>query len=179
MGATWETISFTLHALGAHRQQSTALAMGHTLLYLLAPLWINAFAYMTLARAAHLLSPRRRAGPFKSTVLSKVFVWADVATFLVQGAGGSVASGPDVEPNTLKWGLRVYMIGMGLQEGAILCFVGLMVAFQREMRAVDVVAVAGRTAMGWKGMLYALYAVLAAITVREASVSLSYFSDQQ
>jgi len=179
MGALWETIAFILHALGAHNQQNVSYSIGHTLLFLLAPLWVNAFAYMSLARMVHMLLPDRRVLGVPSTVISKLFVWADVITFLVQAAGGSMA-GPGDDPNTTKLGLKIYMIGIGLQEGAILGFVGLMVSFQLKMRALEggvtpyadiedggsVYRIAHRR---WKGILYALYVVLAAITVRRVS----------
>lgn len=180
MGASWETFSFILHALGSRSQQNMGYSIGHTLLFLLAPLWINAFAYMTLARMVHLLIPGRRLLGVPSTVVGKMFVWADVATFMVQAAGGSMLSGDD--DHVAQLGLKIYMIGMGLQEGAILGFVGLMVAFQLKMRALEAGGggdvEAAVTAEGerlveqpassrrWKGVLYGMYVVLAAITVR-------------
>lgn len=180
MGAAWETISFILHTLGSHDQQSSAYAVGHLILFLLAPLWINAFVYMTLSRMVHMMIPDRRVLRIPSTVISKLFVWADVATFIVQAAGGSMTS-PGSDANTLKWGMRIYMIGMGLQEGAILGFLSLMIAFQLKMRELEASGAAYTTLEDagpayqvalrrWKGVFYALYAVLGAITVRRALV---------
>ncbi|KAH8888527.1 hypothetical protein GQ53DRAFT_795708 [Thozetella sp. PMI_491] len=177
MGGIWETVAFVLGALGAHDQQNATFAIGHQLLFLLAPLWINAFVYMTLSRMVHFYLPDQKVWFIKSHIMSKIFVWADVATFLVQAAGGSMAS-PGSDANTVKIGLNVYTAGVGLQEGFIVIFVGLMVIFHRRANEVDrqgsyrlpgdeqdEVFVPKR---GWKATTYSLYVVLALITMRIA-----------
>lgn len=181
MGALWEFISFATGAMGAHDQQNAGLATAHFILFFLAPLWINAFVYMTLARMVHFFVPTRSVGPFHGAAMSKYFVWADVVTFLVQAAGGSMAS-PDADPSTVDIGLKVYMVGIGVQQGCILAFTCLMVVFHRKMIALDAEGGAGyvgdrRTERvggenpgprrrGWHTLLYALYGVLIAISVR-------------
>ncbi len=174
MGAVWETVAFILGALGAHDQQSSAYATGHILLFLLAPLWINAFIYMTLARMIFFYLPDQRVWIIKATTMSKLFVWLDVVTFLVQAAGGSMSS-PGSDANTIKIGLDLYSAGMGLQEFFILVFTGLMIVFHRKALTVDQGSAFRRATedqegyfvpkKGWKAQLFALYAVLALITV--------------
>lgn len=96
MGATWETVSFALHALGSKDQQNIAYASSAQILFLLAPLWINAFVYMTFTRAAWYYhyppGAQRRLLGIPITAITKIFVWADVLAFIVQGVGGSMAS---------------------------------------------------------------------------------------
>jgi hypothetical protein len=60
MGVTWELIAFITRALGAHNQQSQTLALIATLFFLLAPLWVNAYAYMTAGRLIWTYHPDRK-----------------------------------------------------------------------------------------------------------------------
>lgn len=50
MGVEWELAAFVVRALAAHRQNSEAFAIVSNILFLLAPLWINAYVYMTASR---------------------------------------------------------------------------------------------------------------------------------
>lgn len=170
MGATWETVSFILHALGAHDQQNSGYATSHQLLYLLAPLWINAFAYMTIARMVHYFLPDKTVWRIRGVSLAKYFVWADVLAFLVQAVGGIMAT-PQAGADVIKIGLNVYMGGMGLQEAFILFFIGLMVVFHRRARTLDAYAGAKRC-QDWRPLLYALYGALVAVTVSPGYLAL-------
>lgn len=72
---------------------------------------------------------------------------------------------PGNSSSTIKLGLDVYMGGVGLQEGFILVFVGLIFKFQREMIEVER---KGEIRVGrerWRGLVWVLYAVLALISV--------------
>ncbi|KAI9754743.1 MAG: hypothetical protein M1815_005442 [Lichina confinis] len=164
MGAAWETIAFILHARGSRDQQNIGYATAYQLLYLLAPLWINAFVYMTFARLVHYFLPEKAVWHMKAVGLAKWFVWADVISFVVQAVGGIMAS-PTASPEVIKAGINVYMGGMGLQQFFILCFVGLMVVFQRRITSLEQSGQAIRE-RPWRPALYALHAVLLCITVR-------------
>ncbi|KAL6867109.1 RTA1 like domain-containing protein [Trichoderma novae-zelandiae] len=185
MAAAWETTAFVLHALGAHDQQNEVFATVWQILFLLSPLWVNAFVYMTFARMVHFfLLPDRRVAFVKASHVSKLFVWADVLSFIVQAAGGIMVT-PGVSPSTQELGMHIYEGGIGLQEAFILCFLALMIAFHVRIRKQ------GRVRMqtvsreevtlnangaeyrqdteepkGALWLLYALYAVLAFITMR-------------
>lgn len=165
MGVLWETISFTMHALGSRDQQQAAFAVAWQLLFLLAPLWINAFVYMTFARVVHFYLPDRKVWVIKSQSMSKYFVWADVAAFLVQAVGGVMAS-PGAEPNIIKTGLNLYLAGMGIQMFFIVCFVGLMIVFHRAALQMEANGnTFNENKRSWKFLMYALYVALVAILV--------------
>lgn len=73
---------------------------------------------MTFGRLVHYFHPERRCAGLKAASIAKYFVWADVASFLVQATGGMMlnpGSGTDVQ----SIGLKVYMAGVGVQEGFI------------------------------------------------------------
>ena len=62
----------------------------------------------------------------------------------------------------LSSGLHIYMGGVGLQEVFIICFIGLAVRFQRQMRTETPMQDKPRALR----LLYVVYAVLVLITVR-------------
>jgi len=163
MGAFWETLAKVFGALGALDQQQIAYPTFHSLLFLLAPLWVNAFVYMTFARLVHHWLPEKRIKIIRATSIAKYFVIADMVSFIVQGAGGMMAS-PASPQRVVKAGLNVYMAGMGLQEAFILLFTFLMVLFQRRVKELEVTE-GTYCERNWRPLLYALHGALAAITV--------------
>lgn len=171
MGALWETVAFVTGALGAHDQQNGGYAVAHQVLFLLAPLWINAFVYMTFARMVYFFLPEKRVWVFRAAGMSKWFVWADVVSFIVQAAG-AVMTSPGSSGDVIQNGLHIYMAGIGLQEAFILCFMGLMVVFHRKAlqhdnfpQPLNFSGELENTKRYWKGLLYALYTVLIFISV--------------
>ncbi|OTA07160.1 hypothetical protein A9Z42_0080090 [Trichoderma parareesei] len=177
MAATWETTAFVFHAIGAHNQQTEAYAIVWQILFLLAPLWLNAFVYMTFARMVHFYMPDRKVSFVKASHVSKLFVWADILSFIVQAAGGVMVT-PSASASTQRLGMHIYEGGIGLQELFILCFLGLMIAFHVRVRKLGrpeedaLGADVGehlqemKKTRGALWLLYALYAVLAFITMR-------------
>lgn len=87
MGAAWEFTSFSLRVAGSLNQQSTGLASWGQLLFLLAPMWINAFDYMVLGRMIYFFVPEQQIWGIKGIKLTKIFVWLDVLSFVTQVAG--------------------------------------------------------------------------------------------
>ncbi|KAI1454697.1 RTA1 like protein-domain-containing protein [Annulohypoxylon moriforme] len=167
MGGIWETIAFILHSLGARDQQNEGYATAWQILFLLAPLWINASVYMTFARMSWFFLPDQRIGGIKPVSIAKYFVWADVLTFLIQAAGGVMTS-PGASSNIINIGLDIYLAGMGLQQFFIILFLGLMVTFHRRAAATPPEGVSDTDVKkpGWKPLLIALYVVLVLITTR-------------
>ncbi|RMZ69314.1 RTA1 domain-containing [Pyrenophora seminiperda CCB06] len=65
MAALWETGAYAFRALGSKNQQSAGIATVAQILVLVAPIWVNAFAYMVFARIVWFYSPTRRVGGWK------------------------------------------------------------------------------------------------------------------
>jgi hypothetical protein len=164
MATLWEFIAFFTQALGAHNQQNIGYATAHSLLFLLSPLWINAFVYMTFSRLVLYYLPEQSILRVKASSLAKYFVWADIVSFIVQAAGGIMA-GPGADPKVIKIGIDVYMAGIGLQEAFILFFIFLMITFHRRAIALERELMVRSRERSWRSLLFALYAVLLAITV--------------
>ncbi|KAF2830650.1 hypothetical protein CC86DRAFT_391517 [Ophiobolus disseminans] len=166
MAATWETAAFIIRAMGSHAQQNQAYATASQILFLLAPLWINAFVYMTAGRLIYTFHPEKRVWRFKAISLGKWFVWLDIFSFAVQATGGMMLS-PDNDAKTNDLGKKIYMSGVGVQEFFILVFLALIVKFHLDALRLERQGLL-RTTTGklWKWLTYALYAVLALITMR-------------
>jgi hypothetical protein len=171
MASTWETAAFILRSLGSQHQQSSAYATASQLLFLLAPLWINAFVYMTAGRLIYYLHPERKIWKFKAISLGKWFVWLDIFSFVVQGAGGMLLN-PGNDAKTMDAGKKIYMSGVGVQEFFILLFTGLIVKFHfdalrlERQGMLEVARGSGKRGQMWKWLTYSLYAVLMLITMR-------------
>lgn len=164
MGATWECVSFCLRVVGARDQQNLAVVISSTLLFLLAPLWINAFVYMVVARLVHYILPAQKLWGCKATWLTRIFVALDVLSFLVQGAGGSMMSNQEPgSQNIMRTGQQVYMIGMGVQGAFIVVFAAMTVAFYRKMTRE---AREGRNTTRAKILVWVMLAVMTLIMVR-------------
>ncbi len=164
MGALWETIAFVVHSLGTKDQQQIAYATVWTVLFLLAPLWINAFAYMTFARMVLYWHPEGKVAGLKAKSIAMWFVLADIISFIIQGVGGVMAS-PSSSPEIVKVGLNIYLSGMGLQQFFILLFVSLMIAFQRRCSQLSSATLSYDGKRSWRPLLYSQYGVLVCITV--------------
>ncbi|KAK3935800.1 RTA1 domain-containing protein [Diplogelasinospora grovesii] len=163
MGAVWECIAFIMRTLGAHDQQQMQYVIWGTLLVLLAPLWINAFAYMTVARLIHFVMPDERVWGIKSQALTKVFVGLDILTFLIQAAGGSLMSnnGDPGSANLISIGQKVYMAGVGAQGLFIIVFGGLIWTFYTKLhQSMD------RPVKRVKMLIWVLFVVLVLIVIR-------------
>lgn len=128
-------------------------------------LGVNAFDYMVLARMIHFFLPDRRIGIFKPSLLAMIFVVLDFGSFIVQLIGGSMA-GPGQDQDAMMKGVHIYMAGIGVQEFFIVLFLILAVQFHRRMHRLDAMGALVGPKTHWKGLIYALYGSLLAITVR-------------
>jgi hypothetical protein len=85
---------------------------------------------------------------------------------VVQLIGGGMA-GPGASPESQRKGLNLYMGGIGMQEGFIVLFLGLVVKFHRDqLQAERSGRLAADKIAGWRWMTWAFYACMLAITIR-------------
>ncbi|TVY84053.1 Protein RTA1 [Lachnellula suecica] len=164
MGALWETISFAARSVSTRFQQSSGIELVSSLFVLLAPLWVNAFAYMVLGRLLYFFHPRRSILSIPASGLAFAFVVLDFISFVIQLVGGSWAGPNDPEAKVMK-GIHIYMGGIGLQQFFIFVFLGLAIKFHLEMKAYERSGMV-RSGKGWMKMLCATYASLGFITIR-------------
>ncbi|KAF5707465.1 phospholipid-translocating ATPase [Fusarium globosum] len=160
MGAAWETIGFAFKTLGSRDQQNTTYVILGQLFFLLAPLWVNAFVYMAVARMVYFRMPDRKLLGIKAIRMTLLFVWLDIILFLVQGAGGSMLSNND-DMNVIRIGQKVYMAGVGLQLAVILIFIGITAYFYFKLRQLE-----GRSMGCMKWLILTMLTVLILIVIR-------------
>ncbi|KAH8684775.1 RTA1 like protein-domain-containing protein [Tricladium varicosporioides] len=171
MGVAWEFISFATRAAGAKLQQSVALATVNQLLFLLAPIWINAFIYMIMGRMIYFFIPEQKIWGVKGMLIGRIFVWLDIISFLTQVGGGLLIQ-PSNDEKTILTGIHVYMGGIGFQEFCIILFTAIAVKFYLVMaeRERDNASSSGdlldTRPTNWRWLLYVLFATLALITAR-------------
>ncbi|RGP76257.1 hypothetical protein FSPOR_246 [Fusarium sporotrichioides] len=161
MGAAWETIAFAFKTLGSRDQQNiTYLTVGQ-ILFLLAPLWINAFVYMGVARMVYFSMPAQKLLGIKAVRMTLLFVWLDVVLFLVQGSGGIMLSNTDADSDIIDIGMKVYMAGVALQLAVVLIFSGITVFFYFKLRQLE-----GRSMGRMKWLIWTMVVVLMLIVTR-------------
>lgn len=167
MGVVWETGGYVLGALGALNQQNSSYSTGNQLLLYLAPLWVNAFVYMTMGRMIHYFLPERRIWIFKGRLLGRTFVLADITCFVIQLigvvliTGGSQNNNVNVEKN----GLNIFKAGALVQQGFIGLFLVIAIAFHVRCVQLERRSGAALRPQGWLALSCVLYFVLAMITV--------------
>ncbi|PKX99666.1 RTA1 domain-containing protein [Aspergillus novofumigatus IBT 16806] len=171
MGASWELLAFVFRTLQTRHQDSVPFATAHTILYLLAPLWINAFIYMTLGRLIHFFIPGQRLGGISANRYGLIFVWLDILAFIVQLAGASITTQHEVPTSTTMLGIHIYMGGIGLQELFVLIFGVLAIHLHRRMVQMENYGELDhekttRGSISWRWLFWALYAALTLITIR-------------
>ncbi|TVY26891.1 Protein RTA1 [Lachnellula hyalina] len=165
MGALWETISFTFRSISTRYQQSAGIELVSDLFVLLAPLWVNAFAYMVLGRLLYFFHPARTILSIPASALAFAFVTLDFISFVIQLVGGSWA-GPNDPTDKVMQGVHIYMGGIGLQQFFIFVFLGMAIKFHLEMKAFERQGSLGAGKTGWMKLLWATYASLGFITIR-------------
>lgn len=125
-----------------------------------APL-LAATVYMTLGRLIRGLEAQKYS-LIRSTWISKIYVLIDIASFVCQIFGSAAqASGPD----GAKKGMKIVVIGLGVQLGAFACFLLMtLVLHVRLLR--EPTAVSEQSYVHWRRHIWTLYAVSVLIIVR-------------
>jgi hypothetical protein len=129
MGGVWVVarVQLTKH------QDNAGYDIINTLFFLLAPLWIRAFLYMTLGRMLWFFDDRKTLAGMSPPRFGTLFVWLDIISFIVQAAGGTISSQNDISLDTFQIGLHIYLGGIGMQEFFILCFTCLLIILHRRL----------------------------------------------
>ncbi|EPS29314.1 putative lipid transporter atnI [Penicillium oxalicum] len=170
MGAAWEALAFVFRTLQTRHQNNGDWDTLFTLFFLLAPIWINAFLYMTLGRMIYFFLPEQKLHGISARRFGTIFVWLDIIAFLVQAAGALLAGNQDTG-KLITIGLNIYMGGIGLQEAFILCFLVLAIKLHRRMIRLERSEEEAndrlfKTPFNWRWMFYVLYFCLGMITIR-------------
>lgn len=128
---------------------------------LLGPTLFAASIYMTLGRLIRSIHAEHLS-VIKITRLTKLFVWGDVISFLVQGNSSSLSV-----LGYPGWAKVVVIIGLAIQLISFSIFwISSFVLERRIRRSLTFEPL--QTAVPWKKFLYMLYAVSTLIIIRSA-----------
>lgn len=125
-----------------------------------APL-LAATVYMTLGRFIRALDAEEHA-VIRPSWITKIYVLIDIASFVCQMWGSAAqASGPEGAAQ----GMKIVMIGLGVQLFAFVCFIAMSAAFHIRLNRKPTVT-SRRPHVYWRKQLWNLYAVSVLITAR-------------
>ncbi|KAL9112962.1 MAG: hypothetical protein Q9227_002827 [Pyrenula ochraceoflavens] len=171
MGALWEMVGYGFRSASVLDQTDKTRFTYQSIFILLAPLWVNAFAYMSLGRMVHMfLGPNeidRHVLKVPAQKFTLIFVTLDIVAFVVQGIGGVMASNQSNSESTIMLGFHIYEGGVGFQQAVILGFSTMAVRLhiklrQVEARFTDPILAPKRA----RWLLYAIYVALIMISLR-------------
>jgi hypothetical protein len=100
-------------------------------------------------------------------VVTRVFVMVDVVSFLVQGAGSSVASSDNWAGPTAEKGVNILLGGLGLQVLGFGFFLAVLGVFHRKANRFE----RADAPAGWRRMLWAVYVCSFLILVSGSTAS--------
>jgi predicted secreted protein len=163
IGGIFETIGYIGRALSHNDREALGPYVIQTLLLLLGPALFAASIYMILGRII-LLTDGERYSLIRRTWLTKIFVGGDVLSFLTQSGGGGIMSGADEDnPDNMKIGEKVIIVGLCIQVIFFGFFVLTAFIFQKRGRG-HLLALEGW--VPWRKHLYVLYGTSVLILVR-------------
>ncbi|KAI8937395.1 hypothetical protein NX059_005122 [Plenodomus lindquistii] len=167
MSATWQTAAFIIRCIGILNPLNEPVNNATYVLVLLAPLWINAFCFMVMARLVHMFMPQHGILRLKGSWLAIIFVLLDILAFVVQLVGALKATDTH-DRSVVQQGRDVYTIGVILQQVFISLFTVLTSVFLFNLRARSTKS----NVVGARTLTLLLLSVLFLITVQNRYASL-------
>ncbi|KLO17830.1 hypothetical protein SCHPADRAFT_936671 [Schizopora paradoxa] len=148
IGVSAYASGFALRPVVKHHSDSTGLFIAMQLLIITSPATFLAFNYIVYGRFI-----RNRIGRgyclFRPTSIAKIFVFSDVLTFMIQGAGGGI----ETSRSNGKLGTNILLLGLILQIVSYLFFVTLILYTHRTVAKANKVI---RYDRAWR-TVYLLY----------------------
>ncbi|KFY03682.1 hypothetical protein O988_01308 [Pseudogymnoascus sp. VKM F-3808] len=133
-------------------------------LVIIAPIFIGAGDYMLVSRLCLAVLPSHliRIYGFSTRKLTRIFISADIISFLIQVSGSGIASSGNWEGSNATLGQNVLIAGLATQLLTFLFFVGILRRFHQLANTE------GRedAPRGWRKVLHAVYATSALVIVR-------------
>ncbi|OBT91793.2 hypothetical protein VE01_09358 [Pseudogymnoascus verrucosus] len=134
------------------------------ILMLIAPLFTNAFVYMVMGRMIWNYIPSAKLYRITAWRFSAFFVIFDIIALIIQVAGASSSAGNRRPNQQVINAIHIYMGGVGFQQFFILLFLVFAIKFHQTV--LQQVRQGAKGASGALPLLYAIYLVLALITMR-------------
>ncbi|KAE9395557.1 RTA1-domain-containing protein [Gymnopus androsaceus JB14] len=184
IGMTCMMVGMILRIIVIHFPYSVAIYAIMDLFILLSPCAFLATDYILLSRLANSLG-RTVADNcllLPSTRITKIFVWSDVITFLIQAVGGALSTSG--KSSSVKVGEKVALVGLSLQLVSFVGFTLILIVFGLKVhskypqiwavnsRGQTLLSVAGpfktTPAYNWKVLYYTMCLTCVGILIRSA-----------
>jgi hypothetical protein len=162
IGGLFETIGYIGRVMSANDPYARNPFIIQTLLILLGPALFAASIYMVLGRII-LLTDGEAYSLIRRTWLTKIFVTSDVLSFLLQCGGGGIMASNQTDPDKVKLGQNIILVGLFAQIAVFAFFVIVAVLFQIRGRAYLATLPSHIT---WAKHLNVLYATCLLILIR-------------
>ncbi|KAE9366362.1 RTA1-domain-containing protein [Stipitochalara longipes BDJ] len=170
IGGIWETLGYTIRAVGAKKEESVALYAVQLTLVVLAPAFVAAFNYMLFGRILRTYSSdtKPKALGVSDTWITRLFVGFDVVSFLTQSAGAAMLAGSKDDIKKSNTGQHIVIGGLVLQLVAFGFFTAIAVSFHLKMKRSQRLqgSVTQETVKEWRPLLFCLYASCILIMLR-------------
>jgi hypothetical protein len=155
-----EFVGYGARALCTERTDNLTLYAIQFILILIAPALLAASIYMALSRLIRSLRAESQS-IISPRWLTRLFVFGDVLSFIIQLGGGAIATNPDANPDIAKWTI---LVGLLLQIAFFGLFMITAVIFHKRMRSWQ--SMGTPSAFNWLSVLFMLYIVSALVMVR-------------
>ena len=124
---------------------------------------------MVVARLVHFVLPQERILGMSPRWLAKIFVAADIVSFLVQAVGGSMLANNE-DNNIADIGQKVYMAGIGVQLFFVIVFGVVTAVFYRNLDQRITQGTMVRSTAWVRPLVWVLIGVILLIVVREGAL---------
>ncbi|KAJ5222236.1 uncharacterized protein N7469_008476 [Penicillium citrinum] len=172
MGSGWEFIAMACRSMETRHQDSSRYYVWFTVFFLVAPIWINAFLYMTLGRMVQFFVPEQRLIKISAQRFGLIFVCLDIFAFIIQLIGVAILVQTGASNDTVLRGVHIYMGGIAIQETFIIGFIGLTIHLHRKLLHLEntgqQLGKMANTSFNWRWLFYTMYIALTMITIRIA-----------
>ncbi|KAH8586038.1 RTA1 like protein-domain-containing protein [Bisporella sp. PMI_857] len=165
IGVIFEVVGFGARSVNATQSPNWSQApfIIQTLLPLIAPALFAASIYMILGRIIRFVDAEHLSF-IRTTWLTKIFVFGDVASFLVQCLGGGILAAADSK-SALDRGQSIILVGLAIQIIFFGCFIIAISLFHyRIIQQPTVTSL--QTPLPWKQYVLVLYFSSLLILVR-------------
>jgi len=147
IGAALESLGFILRIMLIKNPNNLPLFVGMQLFIVCSPAAFLAFNYILFGRLVRDCIGRQHA-LLRPEIVSTVFVISDIATFLVQSAGGSM----EIMKSLANVGQKIWLVGLILQASSYFVFCFLLLHIHWKIRKDDTMTGAEK----WRKVLWAL-----------------------
>ncbi|KAH8917584.1 RTA1-domain-containing protein [Atractiella rhizophila] len=132
-GLILEVVGYIFRRISRDDDEKLGYFIIQQLFVVIAPALLAASLYMSYGRLT--LFVEERFSPLRPRWVTRTFVTADVFSFLIQGAGGSLYAGDNISASKANTAKAIITVGFIIQIVAFSCFLVISLIFYRRAKA--------------------------------------------